>query len=337
MNKLISIFLFVFVLSFCPQIYGQTEPVVNVAVILSKNMSIQDAMYDKFAHELKKYHPDINIHKFILGEDTELKVKQDKAIMSLSPSAIFTIGTKATYYAKGFKNIPKVFTLVVNPLAEGFCTKEGKPLENKTGVLISVSPYEQFKLIKEAVPNAKRIGVVYDPNKSGNIVAQGLKDAKKLGMELIEAPVTHKSKVPEKFESLAGKIDVLWGVVDNTVYNKNSMEFVLLFSLRNKIPFFGFSEHQVKAGALMGIYCDYPNLGIQAAQIVSEILSGKATTEIPLQSPKIVKYAISERASKIMGITLSSKLRTGADKILSETLLEQFYASAGSFAVIITP
>ena len=337
MKKLIFVCYFISLINFCFPVCAQIEPAAdketqditaqpkNIVVILSKNMSVQDTIFNKFKNKIKK-EQDVKVHKFILGEDNELKLKQDQEILSLSPSAIFTIGTKATAYARGINDIPKVFTLVVNPLKESFCTKTGAPLEDMTGILISASPYEKFKLIKEAIPNATRIGVVYDPAKSGNIIAQGINAAKKLNMEIIEAPVTDKSKVLEKFESLSGKIDVLWAVVDNTVYNRKSMEFVLLFSLRNKIPFIGFSENQVKAGALMGIYCDYPNLGIQAAEVVNEILSGKGPEEIPLQNPKIFKYAISERASKIMGIKISAKLRMGADKILSDTLLDRFYA-----------
>ena len=320
MKKTALISLFALLISYCSTLHAQ-----NVVVILSKSMSVQDMMYKRFEKELKKHH-DVNIHKFILGEDTELKLSQDKEIMSLSPSAIFSIGTQATHYAKGFKNTFKVFTLVVNPVKESFCTKEGKSTGNMTGVFISISPYEQFKLIKEALPNAKRIGVVYDPTKSENTINQAIPAAKKLNMEIIIAPVTNRAKVIEKFENLAGKIDVLWSVVDNTVYNKNSFESILLFSLRNKIPFFGFSEHQVKAGALMSIYCDYPSLGAQAAEIVSEILSGKNIGNIPPQNPKIIKYAISERASTIMGIKIPAKLRMGADKILSDSILKRFYA-----------
>ncbi len=295
----------------------------NVAVILSKDMSVQNLIFSRFKTELEKKNK-VNIQKFIITDADTAGMK--KQILSLAPSAIFCVGTKATFLARQIPDTPKLFTLVVNPLKEGFCTKEGDPKDDMTGISISVSAMDQFKLIKEAVPSVKRIGVVYDPAKTGNIVARAFKAADKEGLELLNLPVTESSRVPDAVDSLAGKIDVLWGVVDNTVYNRKTMEYVLLFSLKNKIPFVGFSIHQVKAGALLGVYCDYPSLGPQAATIVNDILYGKSPMDIPMQAPHIIKYALSERASKILGLKISHKLRSGADKILSGRPQHRFFA-----------
>ena len=70
--------------------------------------------------------------------------------------------------------------------------------------------------------------------------------------------------------------------------------------------------------------------------MANEILAGKDPEETPLQNANIFKYALSERASSIMGIKISGKLRMGADKVLSDTIFNKFCTQRG-FAFIILP
>ncbi|MCK5707002.1 MAG: hypothetical protein KAI43_05060 [Candidatus Aureabacteria bacterium] len=300
-----KIILLLFIL-FC---YTQAACAQNVAIVLTKDIPIYNAIFGKFITEIKSSNPGVRVKKFVASGGTIGEIN------AFAPELIFSVGTKATVLAKKMSGIPKIFTMVVNPIGESFCTKEGDPLPEMTGVLISVSPEMQFKLLKQLMPKAERVGVVYDPSKSSLSVNAGVKVGDKMGLVIGNIPVNDASKVPDKIESLKGKIDVLWGVVDDTVYNKNSMEFILLFSFRNKIPLIGFSPNQVKAGALFAMYCNYPVLGTQAAQMAGEILAGKSVSDIPLQNPSDVKYSISKRAAKLMKLKISKKILDKADKI----------------------
>ncbi len=305
--KKISLILILFFV-FCFQSSAYSE---KVAVILTKDIPIYNAIFGKFLTQIKKARKGVIVKKFIAADKEATKAD----LITFSPDLIFSVGTKATYIAKEIPGVPKIFTMVVNPIGEGFCTKEGEPLEDMTGVLITVSPKMQFDLLKKLMPNAKNVGVVYDPSKSSLTVNEGVKVGDEMGLIIGNIPVSDPSKVPDKIESLKGKIDVLWGVVDDTVYNKNSMEFILLFCFRNKIPLIGFSPNQVKAGALYAMYCDYPLLGKQAGEIAVEILDGKSPKEIPLQSPARVKYAINKRAAKLNGIKIPSSVLKHADRV----------------------
>jgi len=306
MKKRIFVYILLIFLSVCTNGYSD-----KVAVILTKDIPIYNAIFGKFLSKIKKEKSGVIVKKFIAADKEATKAD----LLTFAPDVIFSVGTKATYIAKEIPGVPKIFTMVVNPIGEGFCTKEGDPLEDMTGILITVSPKMQFELLKKLMPNVKNIGVVYDPSKSSLTVNEGVKVGDEMGLIIGNIPVSDPSKVPDKIESLKGKIDVLWGVVDDTVYNKNSMEFILLFCFRNKIPLIGFSPNQVKAGALFAIYCDYPLLGEQAGAIAAEILSGKSVKEIPLQTPARVKFAINKRAAKLNGISIPSSLLRRADKV----------------------
>ena len=280
----------------------------KVAVVLTKDIPIYTAIFGEFFKTLKSTHGDIEIKKLVLSATTK------SALESFSPDLIFTVGTKATFMARKLSGIPKIYTMVVNPIGEGFCTKEGNPFPDMTGILITVSAEKQFTLLKKIMPKVERIGVVYDPSKSSLTVNSGLKVADKMGLILGNIPATDPATVPDKIEGLKGKIEVLWGVVDDTIYNKNSMEFILLFSFRNKIPLIGFSPNQVKAGALFAMYCNYPSLGSQAGEVAGRILDGTGAGDIPLQSPSTVNYSISKRAAKLMGLKIPSSVLKGAQK-----------------------
>ncbi|MBN1521856.1 MAG: hypothetical protein JW928_04920 [Candidatus Aureabacteria bacterium] len=279
---------------------------------MTKDIPIYNAIFGKFLSQIKGSHPDVEIKKFIVAENNDTT---ERDLLAFSPQLIFSVGTKATFVSKNIPGVPKIYTMVVNPIGEGFCSKEGDPMDDMTGVLITVSPREQFELLKKIMPDAQRIGVVYDPGKSSLTVNSGVKVGDKMGLVIGNIPVSDPAKVPDKIESLKGKIDVLWGVVDDTVYNKNSMEFILLFSFRNKIPLIGFSPNQVKAGALFAMYCDYPVLGTQAGDVAAQILNGKNVMDVPLQDPADVQYSISSRAAKLMGLKIPPDVESKAEKV----------------------
>jgi putative tryptophan/tyrosine transport system substrate-binding protein len=307
-RKLSFFIIFLIAFSFAPAAFSE-----NVAVVLTKGLPVFDSIYENFVSKLKSAQPDATVKKIIVNEENLNATKAE--LTTFAPKVIFSVGTKASYLAKQIPGAQKIFTMVVNPIGDNFCSKDGNPLDDMTGVLISVSPEMQFNLLKRIMPNGAKIGVVYDPSKSSLTVNAGLKVADKMGLFVGNIPVTDPAQVPDKIEGLKGKIDVLWGVVDDTVYNKNSMEFILLFSFRNKIPLIGFSENQVKAGALFAMFCNYPVLGTQAADLAVELLKGKTAKDLPLQDPQDVSYALNSTSAKLMGLSFPADVAAKATKV----------------------
>jgi putative ABC transport system substrate-binding protein len=67
------------------------------------------------------------------------------------------------------------------------------------------------------------------------------------------------------------------------------VEKVLLYTLREKIPFMGLSEQYVRAGALLALTVSYTENGRQAAEQVQAILAGEQAASLPVVRPQSIE------------------------------------------------
>ncbi|MFH1776302.1 MAG: ABC transporter substrate-binding protein [Candidatus Omnitrophota bacterium] len=312
-----SVRLFIFSLCFLLSMINPLAAAeVDIPVFIDRELNAYQSIVEGIGEILKKnrYTPNFTYYNFEdstpQGQAMARKIKDKKSDL------ILTLGSKASIIVKNeISDIPVVFSLVINPLEEGLVNSMTRPGNNVTGVSINISVETQFTVIKSIIPTARRIGVVYDRDKTAGVVKEAKEAAEKLGLELVALPVSSKADVPKTIESLNGKIDVLWGTVDTTVFTSQSIQFILLFSLRNKIPFIGFSPSFVKAGALMGVYCNYKNIGRKTGEMIIRVLKGEAPGDIPVDLPTDPDLAINVRVADIMGIKIPAKVLSKADEI----------------------
>ena len=92
------------------------------------------------------------------------------------------------------------------------------------------------------------------------------------------------------------------------VINAETARSVLLFSFRNRLPFFGLSTAWVKAGALFSLERDYRDIGHQCADLTTAILHGQAPANLPPQSPRKVLYCLNRRTAEQMKVEFPASL-----------------------------
>jgi len=233
-----------------------------------------------------------------------------------NPELILSLGTEATKVLKeNIKDIPVVFSVVLDPVGNGFVEKLERSGTNLAGVALDVPVKIQFETLVSVLSDTQKIGVVYDPQKTGKVVEEADLVARRMGLELIRVPVSSRNDVPQAIESLRGRIDALWAPLDNTVYTPQSTQFILLFTLRNKIPFMAFSDKFVKAGAIMGMRSDYRNQGEEAAHLVIKILNGEAPSHMSVVFSEELFVFLNQRVADMVGVEFSSDTVKGARKI----------------------
>jgi ABC-type uncharacterized transport system substrate-binding protein len=222
-------------------------------------------------------------------------------ILAERPRFILCLGTEAFELASSIRDVPKIFCLVPFSRAERLISKG-----NARGVVIDIPSAIQFKILCRALPKIRRIGVMYDPQSSGKIIAKALQDAAKLHLELIAQPVQSIREVPLALGHLNDKIDVLWSIFDSTAYGSETARYALFQTLKRNIPFVGFSPQFVKAGALMAVYGDYKDMGCQAAALAGNTLDNVKLPEAIIE-PRSVHIAINRKVSEAMKIQFSSE------------------------------
>ena len=133
------------------------------------------------------------------------------------PDAIVAIATPSAQAAvAGTKRIPIVFSAVTDPV-EGQLTPSWEASgTNVTGVSDVLELGKQMELVKQIVPNAKRIGMVFNPGEANSVaVVTALKEIlPQYDLTLVEAAAPRSVDVGTAARSLVGKVDVIYTNTD---------------------------------------------------------------------------------------------------------------------------
>jgi len=107
---------------------------------------------------------------------------------------------------------------------------------------------QQTKIIKELIPNATRVGLVYNP--STNIDSYIQEIVAETGVRVVKAPVTSIREVSQAVRSL-DRYDVNFILLleERTVTSNNSIKFVVKQTVKKKIPVFTTAGNALSAGA----------------------------------------------------------------------------------------
>lgn len=217
------------------------------------------------------------------GEPREL----GRRIRASNPDLVFAVGLKAALLAKvEIPDSPVVFCLVLNPEAHGL------PAGNMVGISTRLSPEAQLASIKNLVPAARRIGLLFGDSHVDSFVTDAQKQAARMGLELTVAKVAGPHDLPEHARSLMAAIDLLWLIQDPTVINEESRSFLVQTALDAKVPVFGFSSVVVQQGALGALFVDPRRIGEQAGRLARDLLNGKSPRARALVPPDRPQLAV---------------------------------------------
>jgi len=222
-----------------------------------------------------------------------------KHVRNSRPSLILAIGLEALRKAQDVKEIPVVYCMVLtspsHPLGNGI---------NITGVSMNVPQEKQLGMFIDALPEVKRIGIVYSAGHTGRFAESACMAAKGKNITVVRKEVESSKEVAPAMEAMKGSIDAFWMLPDMTLINEVTVEYMLSFSMENHIPLLTFSNMYVEQGALMSIGVDTEDIGAQAGEMAKKILSGSAVKNVPpVEARKAVSH-INLTVAKKLGVTL---------------------------------
>ena len=221
--------------------------------------------------------------RFVVSEGKEHEIHD--FIREEQPRLIVAIGADALEQVRQVRTIPIIYLMVLNP------SRIVPEAKNITGVLMTPSPAQQIDLIRKALPNVSKIGVLYDPNNLTKFIRQAADAARPLGLELVIREVRTPREVPGALLRLRDEIDAFWMLPDPSVVTPETMEFFILFSGENRIPLVTFSRKYVDMGALLALDVDPFDMGMQAGEMACRIIQGTDIRALPrVDARKIIKW-----------------------------------------------
>jgi putative ABC transport system substrate-binding protein len=209
---------------------------------------------------------------------------------------------------------PIVFSAVTDPVGAGLVASAETPDANVTGVsdMLPVEPH--LELVRQVVPDAQTIGLLYNAGEANSVflVEAEKAAAEAMGLKVVEATASNSSEVKAAAESLVGRVDVISVLTDNTVVS--GLESVVKVCRENEIPLVAGDTDSVKRGAVAAYAFDYKDHGKQAGYIAAEILGGKAIADIPVQFAENLVLSVNPASAEAMGLTLPETLLSEADE-----------------------
>jgi putative ABC transport system substrate-binding protein len=230
-------------------------------------------------------------------------------LRQFQPAVVLAVGAPAaSLLREKIKDIPIVYCMISDPkrydLAGG----------NVSGVLLKIRPQEQLQVFKKALPAVRRIGVLYDPEVSGETIAEARAVARDLNLLLIEKIVTRQADIADSLSEMLWGVDALWMLPDPTVVSKESFQYLLEASISRRLPLFTFSDVFVKRGALLALAPDYSQIGRQAGELVQKILQGQSPAGLsPLYAPG--SLVVNRHTAQTLNIPLSADFFKTAAKV----------------------
>jgi putative ABC transport system substrate-binding protein len=214
------------------------------------------------------------------------------------PALILAIGTDALNRVKKIRDIPIIYSMVLN--AEKIAGR-GK---NIAGVNMNVSPEKYLGLMEKLnMPNL-RVGVLYDPAQTANMLKNIRQTALAKGIEVTAKEVHNSKEVPELLTRMKGAFNLFWMIPDPTVVTPETVEFLLLFTQQSGVPVVTFAGKYVDDGALLSLDINSFDMGKQAGEMANKVLDGTRVSELPDTEARKAVLRINRKVAQKLGISL---------------------------------
>lgn len=245
---------------------------------------VLDEMAKSFEDDLASRYPDRVKFDVKIPEGDAAKTEQmAQAFATGDYDLVFVIGTnQAQSLAKKTSTVPIVLGGATDPEAAGLVDSWEKPGGNITGTS-DLSPVgAQLDCLRELLPQADRIGIIYNPSEDNSkiILAHFNRQCELKHLTPVAVTVSNQNEIRPTLVALVGKVDALYAPTDATVQSA----FPALVKVANelRLPVFNCDEGTVRQGAVFSIGFNYADVGITSAEMAAAILEGK---EKPAEMP----------------------------------------------------
>ena len=226
--------------------------------------------------------------------------KKDLILAIATPAAQAMVGA--------VEDTPVLITAVTDPAESGLVDTNEKPGANVTGTSDLTPVKEQIDLLKQLVPEAKTVGVLYCSAESNSkIQADMAKEAiAAAGMESKEYTVSSSNEIQTVVQSMVGAVDAVYAPTDNVI--AAGMATVGMVAGDNNLPVICGEAGMVQNGGLATYGIDYYQLGYMTGQQAVKILTeGASPADMPIEYLPAEKceLTVNEETAQTLGIDVS--------------------------------
>ena len=292
---------------------GILQPVEHDALGLAKKGFI-DALAEKGYKEGENLTID---YQNANGQENDLvtlaKSLTNKCDMTLGIGTGATVALQSAQVNSGSTK-PIIFTAVTDAVTAGLVTSNAAPGGYITGSSDANPVEAQIDLIKECIPDADKIGILYTQSETNSEVQanQAQAQAEKVGLTVVRMTCTDTTDLAQVAERLCATegLDALYVPTDNLI--AANMTTVKAAVEKYHILCVTGEEGIMAAGGHVTLSIDYYELGKKAGYMAASILKGEAKPEsTPVQTMSIseCKYVMCSENLTAAGITIPDTVK----------------------------
>jgi putative ABC transport system substrate-binding protein len=231
---------------------------------------------------------------------------------------LFLIGSRLLKPAReASADAPIVFITPGDPVAAGLVSSLARPGRNMTGMTFEYPELsgKRLELVKEIVPRAQRVLVIYDPRDPSPMqgLAAAREAAPKLRVTLVERQAKSREEITKALEAL-GRADALLAIPGGFP-SGHYEEMIRAAGAKRRATMFN-----ARTGSTMGALASYgandADIARQAARLVDKILNGANAGELPVERPTKLEFVINLKTAKEIGLTIPPNVLVRADKVI---------------------
>jgi putative ABC transport system substrate-binding protein len=242
-------------------------------------------------------------------------------LVRLNVDVIVVDGPAAAKPAKAATaDIPIVFTLATDPVADGLVASMARPGGNLTGLTLSVG-YElvakRVELLKDIKPDLARLAILRNPANpsAGSYSSEAEKAGRVLGLTMRTFDTRSPTDLEAAFAAMVEwRADGVATLNDGMFYSQR--ERVVTLARENRLAGVHSETVFVEAGGLISYGPSPPDLFRRAATYVEKILKGAKPADLPIEQPTKFELVVNLKTARALGLTIGRDFLLRADEVI---------------------
>ena len=234
---------------------------------------------------------------------------------------LVAVVTEASVAAKRATSaIPFVMVGVSDPVSSKLVATLARPEGNVTGnsSLTAATAGKSLELLKEMVPNVRRVGVLWNPANrvfQAQLVRETEAAARSLNLELVMFEADSPEAIDRAFAAMTkARLGALNVFADPTL-GANAARIAWLAAAA-RLPSIGWQAVYAEAGGLIAYGVSIRELHRDAAAYVAKILAGGKPADLPVEQPTKFDLVVNRKTAKQLGITIPAPLLLRATRVI---------------------
>jgi putative tryptophan/tyrosine transport system substrate-binding protein len=215
------------------------------------------------------------------------------------------------------RTIPIVFVVLTDPVTSGFVPSLARPGGNMTGL---ASEFEELitkdlQLLKEAVPDLSRVGLLYPSVVPAALLAAAETAARTLGLAARPLNVAGPAEFEDAFKMARSERAGAILVLPSPYFDAQHTRLIEL-AARYRLPACYEFRNYVRDGGLMSYGPSIDAMFARSASYVDRILKGANPGDLAIERPTKFELVINLKTAKALGLTISQSLLLRADEVI---------------------